>query len=349
MAPTPKFVIGEKVLCFHGPLLYEAKCLQSQVKERYVEYFVHYNGWNKNWDEWVPEIRVLKFNETNVQKQKELAEAQKTKKKSKTVRLTFKKDAEKDVAGPSTSDTIPVQQLAKKLGTLAVAKKEVDKATSEPSTSSGKTSSLRAEKRPGCAAALSSDQVQKSKKGLKVIKNENLNLTSVKVTMPDVVKEWLLDDRDLIIHQEKIVQLPAQITVDQIFASYVKEKVSTKTLTKAQERSVVFFSENMRALFNVSLGKSLLYKFERPQYGQLLKDHKGKKMCELYGAIHLVRLLCHIGEMLVSAGLGNQDKAHIKKFVEPVEDMLRFMASNEYFSEDDYVVASPEYIRKTLT
>ncbi|GIX80682.1 mortality factor 4-like protein 1 [Caerostris extrusa] len=318
MAPTPKFVIGEKVLCFHGPLLYEAKCLQSKIKERYVEYFVHYNGWNKNWDEWVPEIRVLKFNETNVQKQKELAEAQKAKKK----------------------------QLAKKLGTLAVAKKEVDKATSEPSTSSGKTSALRAEKRPGCAAALSSDQVQKSKKGLKVIKNENLNLTSVKVTMPDAVKEWLLDDRDLIIHQE-IVQLPAQITVDQIFASYVKEKVSTKTFTKAQ--SVVFFSENMRALFNVSLGKSLLYKFERPQYGQLLKDHKGKKMCELYGTIHLVRLLCHIGEMLVSAGLGNQDKAHIKKFVEPVEDMLRFMASNEYFSEDDYVVASPEYIRKTLT
>jgi hypothetical protein len=25
-----------------------------------MKYFIHYSGWNKNWDEWVPESRVLK-------------------------------------------------------------------------------------------------------------------------------------------------------------------------------------------------------------------------------------------------------------------------------------------------
>lgn len=39
---------GEKVLCFHGPLIYEAKCLKSSVtKDKHVRYFIHYAGWNK--------------------------------------------------------------------------------------------------------------------------------------------------------------------------------------------------------------------------------------------------------------------------------------------------------------
>lgn len=39
---------GEKVLCFHGPLIYEAKLLKSMVmKDKQVKYFIHYAGWNK--------------------------------------------------------------------------------------------------------------------------------------------------------------------------------------------------------------------------------------------------------------------------------------------------------------
>lgn len=36
MAPAPKFKFqeNEKVLCFHGPLLYEAKCIKAQVSSR---------------------------------------------------------------------------------------------------------------------------------------------------------------------------------------------------------------------------------------------------------------------------------------------------------------------------
>ncbi|CAG5136316.1 unnamed protein product, partial [Candidula unifasciata] len=72
MAPKPKFQEGEKVLCYHGPLLYEAKCMKIEVKDGKVQYLIHYNGWNKNWDEWVQESRVVKNNEAGIQKQKEL-------------------------------------------------------------------------------------------------------------------------------------------------------------------------------------------------------------------------------------------------------------------------------------
>ncbi|XP_019852731.1 PREDICTED: mortality factor 4-like protein 1 [Amphimedon queenslandica] len=63
---------GEKVLCYHGPLIYEAKINKIQMKDKSLQYLVHYSGWSKSWDEWVPESRVLKINDTNLQKQKEL-------------------------------------------------------------------------------------------------------------------------------------------------------------------------------------------------------------------------------------------------------------------------------------
>ena len=37
-------------------------------------YFVHYKGWKAKWDEWVGPDRILEYNETNVQAQKELKE-----------------------------------------------------------------------------------------------------------------------------------------------------------------------------------------------------------------------------------------------------------------------------------
>lgn len=74
MPPKLKFGEGERILCYHGPLIYEAKCMKGQLKDKVTKYLIHYNGWNKNWDEWVPESRVLKFNEANLQKQRELRE-----------------------------------------------------------------------------------------------------------------------------------------------------------------------------------------------------------------------------------------------------------------------------------
>ncbi|KAJ3118546.1 Esa1p-associated factor, partial [Nowakowskiella sp. JEL0407] len=83
------FQDNERVLCFHGPLVYEAKVLKAELwegkenpDENGPHYFVHYKGWKSSWDEWVPESRVLKWNEENLQKQKDLRESN-TIKKSK--------------------------------------------------------------------------------------------------------------------------------------------------------------------------------------------------------------------------------------------------------------------------
>jgi mortality factor 4-like protein 1 len=66
--PKGKFTEGEKVLCYHGPLLYEAKCVKTKKDGANMLYLVHYLGWNKNWDEWVNETRILKITPENLEK-----------------------------------------------------------------------------------------------------------------------------------------------------------------------------------------------------------------------------------------------------------------------------------------
>ncbi|XP_071913351.1 protein MRG1-like isoform X1 [Coffea arabica] len=66
------FSEGEKVLAYHGPKIYEAKVQKAEVRKNEWRYFVHYLGWNKNWDEWVDAGRLMKYTEENVLKQKAL-------------------------------------------------------------------------------------------------------------------------------------------------------------------------------------------------------------------------------------------------------------------------------------
>lgn len=70
------FSEGEKVLAYHGPRIYEAKVQKAEVRKKEWRYFVHYLGWNKNWDEWVGADRLMKHTEENVQKQQALDKKQ---------------------------------------------------------------------------------------------------------------------------------------------------------------------------------------------------------------------------------------------------------------------------------
>ncbi|ORY53118.1 MRG-domain-containing protein, partial [Rhizoclosmatium globosum] len=72
------FVEGERILCFHGPMLYEAKVQVYNIlktntaADGAAQYFIHYKGWNPKWDEWVSIERILKFNDQNLKRQADL-------------------------------------------------------------------------------------------------------------------------------------------------------------------------------------------------------------------------------------------------------------------------------------
>ncbi|XP_010028169.2 protein MRG1 isoform X1 [Eucalyptus grandis] len=85
------FSEGEKVLAFHGPRIYEAKVQKAEVRKNEWKYFVHYLGWNKNWDEWVGPERLMKYTEENIMKQQVLDKKQGVDKNPKSGRMTQNK------------------------------------------------------------------------------------------------------------------------------------------------------------------------------------------------------------------------------------------------------------------
>ncbi|XP_022751244.1 protein MRG1 isoform X2 [Durio zibethinus] len=80
------FSEGERVLAYHGPRIYEAKVQKAELRIKEWKYFVHYLGWNKNWDEWVGADRLMKHTEENVMKQQALDKKQGVDKSSKSGR-----------------------------------------------------------------------------------------------------------------------------------------------------------------------------------------------------------------------------------------------------------------------
>uniref|UniRef100_A0A8C7X9A0 Mortality factor 4-like protein 1 n=1 Tax=Oryzias sinensis TaxID=183150 RepID=A0A8C7X9A0_9TELE len=315
--PKPKFQEGERVLCFHGPLLYEAKCVKISIKEKQIKYFIHYSGWNKNWDEWVPESRVLKYVDSNLAKQRELQKA----------------NQDHYVEGKMRG-LAPIFTLCSFFLNVFFSKKAKQKT-------------------PGPAEGASSAEMPQGprKKRARVdptVESEEMftNRVEVKVKIPEELKPWLVDDWDLITRQKQLFHLPAKKSVDMVLEDYTNYKKS-KGNSDNKEYAVNEVVAGIREYFNVMLGTQLLYKFERPQYAEILAEHPDTPMSQVYGAPHLLRLFVRIGAMLAYTLLDEKSLALLLSYL---QDFLKYLVKNSatLFSATDYEVAPPEYHRKAV-
>ncbi|XP_043589129.1 mortality factor 4-like protein 1 isoform X2 [Bombus pyrosoma] len=289
MPPKCKFQEGEKVLCFHGPLIYEAKCLKSSItKEKQIKYFIHYAGWNKNWDEWVPESRVLKYNEANVQRQREVQRAhsnQQSAQKNKKGSTSSKTQGRRSEGGrEKDTDSRASTPVA-----------TVDKGVSRFNKSTGSSVT------PSSSHDSTSDAPRKKRSRLEPSgeTEEYLTKVEVKIKIPEELKE------------------------------------STLEITKG-----------IREYFNISLGLQLLYKWERPQFIQIMNDNPETLPSQLYGAFHLLRLFVRLGGMLSYTTL---DERSIQLLLSHFHDFLQYLQKNntELFNlQQDYADSPPDYHRK---
>lgn len=353
MPPKTKFHEGEKVLCFHGPLLYEAKCVKVDVKDKQTRYYIHYNGWNKNWDEWVPESRVLKHNEAGLQKQKELnnahgygavkkaskggrkSEKKETEKKEEKEKMEKEeKEKEKEKKGSSTSQagTKKKEEKASPAATVVSAAPSTSVATSERTSAASSPAPEPKRKRPRVdATTVETEEVFMSR-------------IEVKIKIPEELKPWLVDDWDLITRQKMLVNLPCKQNADTILDDYVKSKTAKSNVNKD---AIIETMAGVKDYFNVMLGTQLLYKFERPQYSEITAEHPDKLMSALYGASHLLRLFVRLGQMLAYTAL---DERCVQIILTHIHDFLKYMLKNSatLFSHADYSIAPPEYHRKAI-
>ena len=91
-----------------------------------------------------------------------------------------------------------------------------------------------------------------------------------------------------------LVTLPSKKPVNVILADYYDVERGRRPAGSADADLLEEFVEGLRDYFNHSLGRLLLYTFERTQYAEVIKqwennDNKGPG--DYYGGEHLLRLI----------------------------------------------------------
>ena len=286
-----------------------------EVQNGIPKYFIHYHGWNKNWDEWVPEARMLKYCDRNVEIQKDLCSAHEAKEKAKKL----KQKQEHVFAIPKNPSPVPRKEEKGRRKAGAKPKKREESGPEDFCVKNGKHLSLTPPDN-----TVESEEQFKTK-------------LEIKIKIPEELKSYIVDDWVQICRKKRLCVLPAKITADQLITEYTR----VKTLNKAEkmknnkEKAIIEVTAGVREYFNVMLSSQLLYKHERSQYEQLIKSDPSLVPSKIYGVVHLLRLFTKLGEILIYTPLSEKS---VNLLLFYVHDMLAYMKKNAslLFSVSDY-------------
>ncbi|KAL8151986.1 hypothetical protein V2J09_021794 [Rumex salicifolius] len=202
------------------------KVQKAEIREKEWRYFVHYLGWNKNWDEWVGTDRLLKYTAENIQKQQTLAKKPATEKNLKSGRSAQAK--------PKVSNEAKVEKEDAKPNVVKGKKRKADSGVEKENTSVEKT---------------------------------------FKIQIPIALRKQLVDDWEFVNQQDKLVKLPRSPTVDEVLAKYLEYRSKKDGMLTDSVAEVL---NGLRSYFDKALPLMLLYKKERQQYHEAVKDDRNQ-------------------------------------------------------------------------
>ncbi|KAF2666866.1 MRG-domain-containing protein [Microthyrium microscopicum] len=316
MAPNSAFTKDEDVLCFHQELLYEAKVLNlkpdesAEDKKNAYQYFVHYRGWKRTWDQWVPQDRLRKKNEDNQELAKALAKEMLDLRQAQ--KGGSKLGAQKKKGEPSVADS-------EERGAVAGKKRGRDLDTEKSAQSQRRA--LRRE--------MENEEAYTSRPAIRII-------------LPDSLKSILVDDWENVTKNLQLVRVPAKNTsANKILEDYYQQELAKRqqlgTSADILEESI----HGMKVYFNKALGRVLLYRYERGQYLDILNrinapgdELEGRDIGDIYGGEHLLRLFSSLPELIAQTNMDHQSASRLREEINSLTNWLGKQQNiNKYFTE----------------
>jgi len=296
-----KFDEGEKVLCYHRQKLYPAKCTQVRVSSNgNPEYRVHYVNWKSKWDEWVDEARVLKFNSTNLKKEQAEHIAKKLK-EGGNMNTPLTKNKKRKLP--------PVKNL--------LSKTPNDKKESQDETSS-KRSRMDSE-----VTDITETDVETE---------DNPQDLKIKIKLPASFHPFLLTDHENVTRNNLVYKLPVRWTTEKIAREFVASGSG-----RAEKSCFLEYGRTIQEFMDQSVACKLLYPHERRQAREVLKRDPDRRLSDVYGAAHLLRMLTVFGGLLSQCYL---EQVHVDETEKTSEKFFAFLEKNSgkyfAFTDDDF-------------
>ncbi|SCU93609.1 LADA_0G04016g1_1 [Lachancea dasiensis] len=156
------------------------------------------------------------------------------------------------------------------------------------------------------------------------------------VHIAQTLKAVLVDDWERITKDKKLVSLPCRPTVAQLLDEYC-EDASAHEVSPVVQSQLHEYCSGLKLYFDNSLAVLLLYRFERLQYADYVQDPASS----IYGAVHLLRLLSSLPELV---SFTSMDEFGCDVIVQQTEKLLKWLSRNmELFDDGMYVNTSSQY------
>ncbi|OAK98047.1 mortality factor 4-like protein-like protein 1 [Phaeosphaeriaceae sp. SRC1lsM3a] len=314
-APEPSYRKDEKVFCFHHELLYEAKVLELKPLEGDDKKSgFQYRVHYKGWkNTWDDWVPEDRLRKLSPEN----------------------------------------RELANNLRHEVIAAQRAARAQPPPPKKKAQGSARGSEERQTSVSA-AAPRGQKRMRDNDLEKEETFQAKrAVRIMMPDRLKSLLVDDWENITKNLQLVQLPSTQPAGVILDKYQEHAISTGNKNSTERDILEEVIAGLKEYFNKSLGRLLLYRFEREQFYEIntriekaTDELAGKTLSDIYGGEHLLRLFVTMPELIAQT---NMDYQAVNRLREELSQMTTWLAKDNQvnaFFASTYESPGQAYIDK---
>lgn len=298
--------IGGKVLAYHGPLIYEAKILKIHEK-------------NKTFVE-------------NLEGKHEPVEDSRLPEELYNVTACF---VHYKGWKPKWDEWVPPERLLE----FSEANLQVQKELKEISRPKAKTKTKNEVHPTSNGKHGTAPLVQQQQPSTKRKRGDHKH-AEVTIEIKPQLKYILVDDWEFITKDRKVVDLPSTFPVSTILLEY-RDDLKARDTARIPMDVADEFLRGIKLYFNNTLSLLLLYKFERLQYSNLLKERGADFLAsDVYGVEHLLRLFVTLPGLIAQTTM---DAVSVRVMLDESKKILDFIYANLSKYLNDYVNVTPAY------